>query len=232
MRARRHRRIGAAAILVAVALVASCGVREDELPQLLTADEVPSELAEPAPASTVPPEETVPQRIYVVETRTGAEEDLIPYLVPMARVTDGDDYHRRVIEELVSFRPPENAPYSTAIPPTTGVLDVRLVDPGTGKREVLEINLNQLDVSGGALLKLAFAQMVFTATAIPGVSGVRFLLNGSPIAVPLDVGESGTGAVVTSTDFPSLNPNPAPSSTTPTPADPVPGEIGGDDPVG
>jgi hypothetical protein len=232
VRSRTPRGIGAVAILVSVAVLASCGVREDEDPRILTDGAVPAELAEPAPASTIPQESSSPQRIYVIETRANSEEELIPYLVPMARVNEGDDYHRRVIEELVSFRPPEDETYSTAIPPTTGVLDVRLVDGGNGEQDVLEINLNQLEVSGGTLLKLAIAQMVFTATAIPGVRGVRFLLNGSPVAVPLDVGESETGAVVTSADFPSLSPKTSSSTTTPPPADPVPGELGPEEPVG
>jgi hypothetical protein len=229
---RTRRGIAATAIVLAVALLASCGVREDEGPRILTDDAVPSELREPTPASSVPQEETSPQRIYLIETRANSEEDVVPYLVPMPRVAEGENYHKRVIEELVSFRPPEGALYTTAIPPTTGVLDARLVDGGNGEQDVLEINLNQLDVSGGALLKLAIGQMVFTATAIPGVRGVRFLLNNNPVSVPLDVGESGTGAVVTSADFPSLNPKSSASTTTPPPAEPVPGDIGAEEPVG
>ena len=82
------------------------------------------------------------------------------------------------------------------------MLDVRLVEGPDGERDVLEVNLNQLDVSGGTRLKLAVAQIVFTATDLADVRGVRFLLNGSPVAVPLDDGESETGAIVTKADQP------------------------------
>lgn len=222
-RARRGAPLVVATVVAAVALLGACGLREDEDPRILASDAVPAELAEPTPASTVPEESSVPQRIYIIETR-GSQEDILPYLVPMARTSGDDDYYRQVIEKLVTFRPPENAPYTTAIPPTTGVLDVRLVEGPDGERDVLEINLNQLDVSGGTRLKLAVAQMVFTATDLADVRGVRFLLNGSPVAVPLDDGESETGAVVTKADFPQLNPA---STTTTTSAaaaaDPVPG---------
>lgn len=221
-----RRLLGGAAIVVAAALLAGCGLREDEDPRVLASDAVPAELVEPAPASTVPEESSVLQRIYIIETRDGTE-NLVPYLVPMAAKVDGEDDHRRVIEELVTFRPPENAPYTTAIPPTTGVLDVSLVEGPDGSRDVLEINLNQLEVSGGTRLKLAVAQMVFTATSMNDVKGVRFLLNGSPVAVPLDNGESETGAIVTRDDFPQLIPTTTTTPTTaPEAAEPVPGELG------
>ena len=76
----RHRLAAAVAVVVATSLLAACGVREDEDPRILTDDAVPAELAEPAPASTVPEESSVPQRIYIIETRAGTEEDLVPYL--------------------------------------------------------------------------------------------------------------------------------------------------------
>jgi hypothetical protein len=216
----------AASVVTVSVLVAGCGLREDEDPRALASDAVPAVLAQPAPASTVPLESSVPQRIYIIETREGSEEALVPYLIPMPKSDDDDDYHRRVIEELITFPPPDGAPYTTAIPPTTGVLDVRLVDGPNGKHDVLEINLNQLEVSGGTRLKLAVAQMVFTATGLPEVHGVRFLLNGSPVAVPLDNGESETGAVVTRADFSQLNPTTT-TTTAPEAAEPVPGELDG-----
>jgi len=226
---RRHvrRRSRALAVLLVLAALATtaCGLREDDEPRVITDDAVPTELSEQSPASTVPEESSVPQRIYVIETRD-AEEVLIPYLAPIPRGLEGDEYYREVIERLVKFRAEADDPFTTAIPPTTGVLDVRLVEGPDGKRDVLEINLNQLEVSGGTRLKLAIAQMVFTATGIPTVTGVRFLLNGSPVAVPLDVGESETGAVVTRSDFPELYPPTTSPTTAPEVAEPVPGEIG------
>jgi len=223
--------MGGIAILVVAALLAACGVREDEEPRVLSNDVVPAELSEPAPASTMTGDASALQRLYIIETRGGTEEFLVPYLAPMDRGPGGDDFHRRVIEELVTFRPPENAPYTTAIPPTTGVIDVRLVAGPDGEQDVLEINLNSLEVSGGARLKLAIAQMVFTATGIPGVRGVRFLINNTPVAVPLDVGESETGAIVTRADFPQLNPTTT-TTTTAAPADPVTGDLGIDESTG
>lgn len=229
----RRRLLSATAVVVAAALVVACGVREDDSPRVLADDVVPAELTEPTPSSTDPQVPTTPQRIFVVQTTEGGTEEVLSgvyFNLPIS--TNSEDYARQVIEQLVNLRPPEDATFTTAIPPTTGVLDVRRITGPDGKDDILEINLNQLQAQGRGL-KLAIAQIVFTATSISGVRGVRFLLNGVPVAVPLDDGESQVGAVVTKADFPQTNPTP-PTTTSTTvaaePAEPVPAEVPPEEP--
>jgi len=218
-------------VIIATALLVACGVREDDSPRVLAADRVPAELTEPTPSSTEPQVPTTPQRIFVIETTEGnTEEVLVGLYFNLPISTDSGDYARQVIEQLVNLRPQEDATFTTAIPPTTGVLDVRRVAGPDGRDDILEVNLNQLQTQGRGL-KLAIAQIVFTATSISGVRGVRFLLNGVPVAVPLDDGESQVGAVVTEDDFPQTNPTPTTSTTSTTStseapaAQPVPAEV-------
>jgi hypothetical protein len=223
-RGRRRWGFGGLAVLGALALATSCGVREDDSPRALAPDSLPAELSEATPASTIPGDSTSFQRVFMVETGPGGEDALLSLLLPIERPANEEERRRAVIEALVSNRPGEDDLYFNAIPATTGVLDVRLVEDN-----VLEINLSQLDVASGNL-KLAIAQMVFTATELPGVDGVRFLLNREERAVPLEVGESEVGQVVTRDDFPLLNPTRTTTTTTTTTtvdaAEPVPAEIG------
>lgn len=214
-------------VVVATVLLVACGVREDDSPRVLADGLVPAELSEPTPSSTEPQVPTTPQRIFVIGTIGGTEEVLSGVYFNLPISTNSDDYARQVIEQLVNLRPAENSTFTTAIPPTTGVLDIRRVTGPDGKDDILEINLNQLQAQGRGL-KLAIAQIVFTATSISWVRGVRFLLNGVPVAVPLDDGESSVGAVVTKADFPQTNPNPTTTTTTevaPVPAEPDPTEV-------
>ena len=226
-RRRPARFLPAVALVLATALVAGCGVREDDSPRVLASDQLPSELLAPAPPSTTSAIPVTQQRIYLLETKDGStEEGLVGVYFNLEVPANSEDFPRRVIEQLVLYRPQDN-PNGTAIPPTTSVLDVRRVTGPDGENDILDINLNKLEAQGIGL-KQAIAQIVFTATGISGVRGVRFQLNGVPIPVPLDEGESGVGAVVTRADFPQTNPNPPTTTTTTTaapPAEPVPADV-------
>jgi hypothetical protein len=204
------RRPARAAVLAtaAVVLLAGCGVREDDNPRPLAAEAVPTELSELAPSPTIVGDLTT-QRAFMVETRPSGETVLYPFALPFRRPASDDDRPKAVLEALIQHQPGDSDAYFNAIPTTTGVITVV---PDDDDPSVLEINLNQVETSSGNL-KLAIAQMLFTATELPGVRGVRFLLNGEPRAVPLEVGESEVGQIVTRADFPALIP---PSSTTTT----------------
>ncbi len=197
--------LSAVATALALALVGACGLRQDDAPRPLAADAVPTELGQPIPSSTTPLVPTTPQQIFVLENKGSGKEELSGVYFNLPIPTNSDDFPRAVIELLVNLRASENTSFTTAIPPTTSVLDVQRVPGPDGGDDVLEINLNKLEAQGPNL-KLAIAQLVFTAAAIDNIGGVRFLLNGAPVAVPLDVGESALGAIVTPSDFPQTNP--------------------------
>lgn len=67
----------------------------------------------------------------------------------------------------------------TAISPQTSLRSARL----DGDTAVVDLNVALVDVGGQEQI-LAVAQIVLTATAVPGVREVRFLLEGEPVEVP------------------------------------------------
>jgi len=71
----------------------------------------------------------------------------------------------------------------------------------------------------GESRQLAVAQLVFTATENTGASRFSLMLNGNPVPLPTDSGES--DAPVTRDDFHSVDPEYQPEPT-PTPAEPTP----------
>ncbi len=87
---------------------------------------------------------------------------------------------------------------TNAIPPTSQVLNASL-DGG-----VLDLDLSDLGAVEGSGQRLAAAQIVYTATALPGIAGVRFSIDGEPASVPLDDHASDVNQVITREDYPSL----------------------------
>jgi spore germination protein GerM len=101
----------------------------------------------------------------------------------------------RLLEALIE-QPPNEAERTDGI--ATRVPDNARVDgrPERTETGVLEVNLSEnfYDLQGEAS-RLAFAQVVFTATGLDGVSSVRFLVNGRPAGVVDGDGQSRDGPV-------------------------------------
>jgi len=168
----RPRTVWPLALVVATALVtAGCGIPSDDGPRSLA---IPVDLSPTTIAGTVtttiPPQEvTVERSIFLVngdrlqEVPRALPRNEDSYLEIMARLTGGP-----TTED-------ESAGLSTAIPVGTEVR--RTTVGGTG---IVTIDLNEAFRAGaeGAQRNLATAQLVYTATAVPAASSVRFQENG------------------------------------------------------
>ena len=92
---------------------------------------------------------------------------------------------------------------------------------------LLTVDLTNFSVEGPGQTA-AVAQIVYTATDLPGVGSVRLLINGKSVAVPLDDKGSTPGARLVRSDFPALEPE---SPTTTSTSSPAPGTTVGSAPA-
>jgi hypothetical protein len=180
----RHRaRLTVTAVGVGLFVLAGCGVPVDRSPSALPRKGIPFRLLQPSPRATTttsaPLPVEAPVSIYLVAS-TG-------HLVAVTReVPAAQESLAAVISALVRgpTNPESLAGLASALPAQTTVLGA--VTAGTG---IATINL------GGTFGQLvgqpqieAAAQIVFTATALPGVSGVAFELEGHAVGVPVASG--------------------------------------------
>jgi spore germination protein GerM len=202
----RHPAVAAALGALAVALGA-CGVPVDQSPTALPRNAVPFGLLQPsAPstttATTVATPAPVTVKIFLV-TSSG-RLTVVGRQLPVNQQSLAE-----VLDALL--RGPTNAEVASglqsAVPPQTTVLGAVL-----GAGGVATVNL------GGTLGQLvgqaqieAVAQIVFTATALPGVTQVAFQLQGQAIDVPIASGAQ--VAVVNRQQFASLAPLPSGTTT-------------------
>lgn len=195
----------AASVAAAVAL-AACGVPVDSQPTALSRSGIPFGLLNPAPPQTTttlaPSAVEVPVQIYLIGP-TG-------HLVAVARDVPVKAPDLASVLGALVLGPTdveEEAGLQSALSEQTQVLGATVI--GT----VATVNL------GGTFGQLvgppqiqAVAQIVFTASALPGVSGVSFELSGIPIEVPV---ASGAQVPVASTaQFAPYAPLPGSSSPT------------------
>lgn len=198
----------AIAVISLAGVLAACGVREDDKPREILRPALPRQLFEPNPSSTTtqpPTEHTQYRKLYLVR----GTDTLAETFVGIESPRNPADIPRVVIDNLIN-RPPvtSNSELTSAIPPDTKLRSVVQHD------DVLDIDLSGLGTVESTNQRLAVAQIVFTATAIEGINGVRFLIDGSPTAVPLDESTSEIGATITRDDFPKLRPGAVTTTTT------------------
>ncbi len=182
-----------AVIVAALAALAACGVPADDSPRAIGSGRLPPDLLEPV--STTPTTDPV-----------GGERTVLVYFLDGAVV-------RSVTREVASRTPeaalgalvagvtPEDPPgLSTAIPDGLRVAQVQRID----NTLVVELSAEIGDI-GAQLQQAAFAQIVYTATELSGVEGVRFRVGDRDLPVLTDAGAKtepvGRG------DFRSLRPS-------------------------
>lgn len=220
--ARRGRALGlvmAAGVLVTAA--ACGGIPSDDAPTLVAADEVPSELSE---SSTTTTPSGVPSNVYLVSAPEDGEERLLICVVSVER----DEAETQagaavaVLRALTKLVPTESRCFPqliNSVPPDLEILDAEVED------RILVLDLANLTQVQGVAARRAIAQIVFTATAIPGIDGVRFRQEGKDIAVNVSDGRTlGEGEAVYPSDFPKfqeLENTEATSTTTTTAPPPV-----------
>jgi hypothetical protein len=176
----RARWAGALALL---AVLTGCGVPTGGEPSTIAATDVPYGLAEPAPAPTPtsPPEAVADaSRVHWV---TAADT-----LVPRVREVSGTTRRARLTDLLEQLADGPTAAerdeqLSTALPPEVR-LSVTGLDGGTAT-----IDLDALaEAPAGGSGRRAVAQIVLTATSVPGIDAVLLELAGEPIEAPLPDG--------------------------------------------
>ena len=175
------RRVGALAVLV---VLAGCGVPTGGEPSTIAPTDVPYGLASPSPTPTptAPPEAKVDaSRVHWV-TATDT-------LVPRVREVGGTTRRERLaylLEQLAAgpTKDERDEQLSTDLPPEVR-LSVTRLDGGTATIDLDALAEAPAGVSG----RRAVAQIVLTATSVPGVDAVLLELAGEPIEAPLPAGE-------------------------------------------
>lgn len=190
---------------VSAVLVAACGIPTDE-----SAHEIPIQTLgsiNPTPATTAPGSDTSSQEVlYLVRTgdpATSGSERLEAVLVDVPSTDDASKLPRAVIERLISITPADTGQTGVvnALPASARVLSVRV-----GDDRVLDLDMSGLATVESALQRLAVAQIVFTVTGLTteNIIGVRFSLDGTRVAVPVEEGTKDAGEIVTRNDYPKL----------------------------
>jgi hypothetical protein len=187
-----HAAGAAAALLMAGSLVA-CGIPADSQPQAIARKDIPFDLLAPSTTIAGPgvPGPRVPVNVYLVG---------ITGLVPVSRGVRSPATLPEALSALLAG--PTDTEVAdglrTAITAQTSVsagpvgFGVGTVDLGGAFGQV-----------GGQEQILAVAQLVFTATGVPGIAEVQFTLAGRPVEVPAGDGTLTQGPLGRS-DFPSL----------------------------
>lgn len=178
-------------ILALAALVAAgsgCGVRSEDAPRALPADSVPfALLEEPAPTTTTaPPKSSVEKATVLVYFVRGGS------MYPVARQVNAPPTVAKALTALLFGTLEDEASQGirSAINPAAAI-QARSLDPAT-----FLVDLSAEFIQGPTSEQvLGLAQIVYTATGVPGVTGVRFTLNGAPIEVPTPSGSLTSGPI-------------------------------------
>jgi spore germination protein GerM len=184
-------------------LAAGCGIPTESTARPIDRDAMPKALVEQASTTTVassPGSRNRTAELFLVSSRD-ASELLEPVKVDIVNVVDPAEYPRQVIEQLIAQPTQEGEgglALTNAIPASSRVLNATLDDG------VLDLDLSDLGEVELSRQRLAAAQIVYTATAINGIDGVRFSIDGEPAAVLLDEHASDVGQVIRRGDYPSL----------------------------
>jgi spore germination protein GerM len=197
------------ALAVAAVVATGCGIPSDDEPRAIPEGAIDEQVAGP-PSANGPdnlPSTSTSQRLVYLVTGESPGQRLIAALVPVENPANSALLPRLVLEDLIRTRPADVNLAGLAtnqLPSDTSVLDAVVQPDG-----VLDLNLSDLGIEGPSL-RLAMAQIVFTATELPGIGAVRVSIEGRPVAVPTESGSAEPGTPITKSDYATLNPdNPA-----------------------
>lgn len=190
--------------LAVLALLGGCGLSENGEPQAIAPENLPPGLLDPNPVSST----TLPQSpgtttvaVYFL-MRDGDGERLVKVEREVANATEPGDRIGALFSQPTSTEAEEGL--TTRIPADTVLVDVPVVDDEANELVVDLSNEFTSSIEGEELAK-AFAQIVYTVTAIDGVRQVRFLVDGKEIRAPDAEGVEKEGAV-TRADYAALAP--------------------------
>jgi hypothetical protein len=166
----------ATAIAAGALLLAACGVPIDSVPTALPKDAVPFGLLESSPptsTTTLPRPATVEVQLFLVSP-TGR---LVPVYHPVPFPPSLSSAMASLIDGPTNAE--SAAGLQSAVPAQTDLISATV----SGGVATIDLGGTFGQLVGQAQID-AVAQIVFTATAQPGVTDVVFELNGSPVAVP------------------------------------------------
>ena len=169
-----------------VAGLTACGVQSDDGPRRLATEKVPYGLLEAAPATTTSTVAGVPIVSVPIYFVHGDRLRSVP-----RSVTDPATVGKAIDALLNGPRGDESATgLRTAVDPRAKLLLARLEDG------VARLDMSAEFAQGPVQQQIpSLAQLVYTATAIPGVTAVRFTIEGEPVEVPTPEGNVVVGAV-------------------------------------
>ncbi|TFV64019.1 UNVERIFIED_ORG: hypothetical protein E4P37_13545 [Bacillus sp. AZ43] len=196
-------------LLAAVLSLAGCGVPAGGPAEAIPSSEVPYGLA--APRASAPPTATAepvaaPSEIYLV----GADEAL----VARPREVAGSTTRERLADLLSALQEgptteERDRQLSTLLPPEAELT----VSDLARRTATIDLDLPSGAPSAGTGRR-AVAQVVLTATSLPGVEQVRLTLDGEPVEAPLPSGQL-TSAPLTAQDYAVLLTAPEPPAAVP-----------------
>ncbi|WP_420436476.1 GerMN domain-containing protein [Candidatus Poriferisocius sp.] len=203
-----------AVLSAAVLVAAACSVPEDNRPRALDYSLLPDDLVAATETPEPTPLITREVLIYLIDENNLLSDVARNVASPARPIT--------VLEAL--FSAPNEAEseqaLSTALPADVEVVSVDIDQANDLVTVALESEVFEERLEGENR-QLAVAQLVFTATETTGTARFSLLLNGNPVPLPTDNGES--DVPVTRSGFqsvdPEYQPEPTPSET-PTPTEP------------
>lgn len=208
---------GRRVLLTAVlAALAGCGVPTGGAPTTIAPSEIPYGLASPSamapPATTAEPVADT-SRVFLV-----APDDS---LVPRGREVGGSTRRERLAGLLAHLAAgptgeEREEQLSTALPP-----DARLVVTAVADATATIDISGVADAPSGWATRRTVAQLVLTATSVPGIDAVRLTLAGDPVDAPLPDGEL-TSEPLTADDYAVFLAPPPPPATVPAAPSAVP----------
>ncbi|MGY1594253.1 GerMN domain-containing protein [Geodermatophilus sp. SYSU D00708] len=189
-----------------VAVLAGCGVPTGGPVETIPESEVPQGLSSPSPTATAPAEPepmAEASRIHLV-----ARDDT---LVPRPREVTGPSLRDRLGDLLGELAAGPTADereleLSTALPP-----DVRLAVTEVAEGTATIDLTGPVDAPTGLAGRRAVAQVVLSATTVPGVDAVVLTIDGERVEAPLPSGEL-TAAPLSADDYAALLSPAAPPS--------------------
>jgi hypothetical protein len=197
----RRPRGGALALAMALVVGASgCGIPTDSEPRAISSDAVPPPLQ---PTTSVEPptaEEAtgVDRDLFLVVTDDEGDRRLVVIPVVFEQEPDEEDMLRRLVARDGLSNDPD---VSNAIPPDLEVLRFHIDDDGVGV-----ITLNGPLGAEGETLRLATAQLVFTATELGNVDKVQFRDEDTDLRVPVADREAEQRRIVSRSDYEDFRP--------------------------
>jgi hypothetical protein len=180
-------------LVVAVSLtVVACGIPTSGGPTAISKKDVPFHLLSPASptttSSTLPSAVAVPELIFLVApTQTLAP---VSRSIPASTTLSGT--LTEVLEALLAG--PKGSESASGLQTFLTGSTTRVSAKVTGGIATIDFATNPIQVVG-ANQTLAIAQVVYTATQLPGVTGMVFQIGGQPIEVPTASGATVPGPV-------------------------------------